>query len=58
MDFCIKYKDLIYSKTGISIEHFYTNNWNKLINFLRKIIRDIEVETLKNVNKRKIFIHT
>jgi len=54
MSFCIDHNLLLKQKTGITT-NFY-NYWNKFIMFLRRIIREIEREILKNVRKTNEFL--
>ena len=48
--FCLKHGSYCKSKTKTD-KDFYTNNWSKLISFLRRIIRQIELDTRLNVKK-------
>ena len=48
--FCIEHGSYCKNKTKTD-KDFYTNNWSKLIRFLRRIIRQIELDTRLNVKK-------
>ena len=48
--FCVSESTYCKNKTKTT-GHFYDNNWSKLIIFLRIIIRQIEYDTVLNVNK-------
>ena len=54
MSFCTDHRSLLKQKTGITT-NFY-DYWNKFIMFLRRIIREIEQEILKNVRKTNEFL--
>jgi len=48
--FCLNHDSYCKSKTKTD-KDFYTNNWSKLINYLRITIRQIELDTRLNVKK-------